>query len=81
MLDVKKRCDRVVNPCYKCEKRIVGCHSYCEDYKTFKKEMEKMKEIKRISCEIQKYEVDRSAKLRNSIAEKKKKARDRRYKR
>lgn len=22
-------------PCYKCEKRVLGCHSTCEDYKAF----------------------------------------------
>ena len=26
--------------CLNCEKRSVGCHSSCEDYKKFKKELE-----------------------------------------
>lgn len=24
-------------PCYGCEKRQVGCHSFCEKYKTFRR--------------------------------------------
>lgn len=26
------------NPCYKCEKRQIGCHIVCNRYKTFAKE-------------------------------------------
>lgn len=25
-------------PCYKCEDRVLGCHSTCEKYKLYKKE-------------------------------------------
>lgn len=30
------RINKVTPPCYKCEKRQVGCHSQCEDYKAYK---------------------------------------------
>ena len=29
----------VTNACYKCEDRVVGCHSTCEKYKKYKKLM------------------------------------------
>lgn len=32
-------------PCYKCEDRIVGCHSVCERYISYKKEMTKQNEL------------------------------------
>lgn len=28
------------NPCYKCEKRFVGCHCQCAEYGAFKAESE-----------------------------------------
>ena len=31
------------HPCYKCEKRVVGCHAICEDYKAYTEERQKVK--------------------------------------
>lgn len=33
--------------CKDCEKRFLGCHSNCEDYKNFLIEREKRKEMKK----------------------------------
>lgn len=30
---------RINAPCYKCEKRTVGCHATCSDYTNYKVEM------------------------------------------
>lgn len=30
----------IKNPCLNCEKRIVGCHGSCEDYKVFRKDLD-----------------------------------------
>lgn len=38
-------------PCKDCKKRELGCHSKCEKYLAFKKEMAKEKEDKRIYLE------------------------------
>ena len=27
-------------PCYNCEKRVIGCHSKCNEYKQFKENLE-----------------------------------------
>ena len=35
------------NDCYGCEKRQVGCHSKCESYIQFKKELQEIKRRKR----------------------------------
>lgn len=32
-------------PCHKCEDRIVGCHSVCERYISYKKELAKQNEL------------------------------------
>jgi len=29
-----------VNPCYKCEDRVVGCHAECEKYISYRKEQD-----------------------------------------
>ena len=34
-------------PCYGCEKRVVGCHIDCPDYKEFKEELEIKNNLKR----------------------------------
>ena len=35
MLSMKK----IYSPCFKCERRIVGCHGNCEDYIEYKKKI------------------------------------------
>lgn len=37
----------VAVPCKDCEKRVVGCHSNCEAYKSFVSENEKLKQFVR----------------------------------
>lgn len=41
----------IVAPCKDCKDRVLGCHSKCEKYIAFKKEMAKEKEDKRIYFE------------------------------
>lgn len=35
---------RLPSPCLNCERRYVGCHSNCEDYKAFREKVQKSKE-------------------------------------
>jgi hypothetical protein len=30
-------------PCFQCEKRVIGCHVTCEDYKVYSEERQKKK--------------------------------------
>lgn len=50
----------VINPCYMCEKRNVGCHGPCEDYKRFKTDNEEKKHEKGID----EYVIERTIKKR-----------------
>ena len=34
------------SPCLNCKKRVLGCHSHCGDYATFKAQLEKEKQAK-----------------------------------
>lgn len=36
---------RIKSPCYKCEQRYVGCHSYCEAYKNYRKENAQIRSV------------------------------------
>lgn len=60
-------------PCYGCEKRAVGCHSSCGDYKEFQVRNEKRKEAEHEASEyyntMKSYRVDKYKRLtgRNNI--------------
>lgn len=41
----------IVAPCKDCKDRVLGCHSTCEKYNAFKKEKEKLAELKKIQYE------------------------------
>lgn len=30
---------RIYSPCFKCERRAIGCHAACEDYAQYKNEI------------------------------------------
>jgi hypothetical protein len=34
----------IASPCLNCERRFVGCHSTCEDYKAFRDKLDKANE-------------------------------------
>jgi hypothetical protein len=42
------------NPCYECEKRVLGCHSTCEEYKAFS-ENKKAASSKKIEADKKHY--------------------------
>ena len=67
-------------PCYNCGKRVVGCHSTCEDYKTFKAEILERKQKIRVDLEVTNYVVAGQVKAKAKIAERKKNSKIRRYK-
>lgn len=51
------------NPCYGCEdKREVGCHSWCKDYKKWKAQNEKDKKKKYLDKEYKAYLDERTVK-------------------
>ena len=48
--------------CKGCEKRYVGCHSTCEEYKEYRKEMDEQKQNKHLKREIEVYLIQQSLK-------------------
>ena len=44
--------------CCNCDKRKIGCHSTCEDYKAYRSRLDTIKEQKRLEC--QRYAFTRS---------------------
>ena len=36
-----------MNSCFNCNKRVLGCHSWCEDHEKDKRELENMKELQK----------------------------------
>ena len=56
--------------CYKCEKRVVGCHSSCEDYKTFREEKDRQNEKIRAESITADYEVNRQERILGRQAKK-----------
>ncbi len=51
---------RKVSPCRGCDRRLIGCHGLCPDYKEWKKDLEQRKAAARdetpsLSREMQKY--------------------------
>lgn len=67
----------MVNQCYECKKRYVGCHSTCEEYKRFKEENEARKR----NNDVELYVIDRTIKVRDKYVERKKSKRMRNRKR
>lgn len=57
-----------INCCYKCEKRYLGCHADCEDYKKEKEELTRIREIEKRErlklVEMTDYDVKRHEKVR-----------------
>ena len=49
--------------CYKCEKRVVGCHSSCEDYKSFREEKDRQNEKIRAESITADYEVKKQERI------------------
>ena len=46
-------------PCYNCEKRTLGCHSYCKEYKSYQEEKDGLKQEARAKKVAENYIVDR----------------------
>lgn len=61
-------------PCFNCTKRKVGCHAACEEYMTFKKNLEEHNSIMRKGKEVYNESViyERNRKRRLSQAHGKK---------
>lgn len=53
-------------PCKDCEKRAVGCHSHCEEYKAYSKEREKMRDKNVLSSIIRGNGPNKKARLRKN---------------
>ena len=54
----------IINPCYKCEDREVGCHSNCEKYKEFAKKRKSIGDLKRSQFDATGYDADKDLKRR-----------------
>ena len=61
------------NPCYNCQKRAVGCHSSCGDYKSFKEEKDSLKQKIKEEQFADAYIMQRQCKKMGDIAERNKK--------
>lgn len=59
-----------INCCYKCEKRYLGCHAECEEYKKEKEELTRIREIEKRErlklVNLTDYDVKRHEKVRKS---------------
>jgi hypothetical protein len=44
---------KIKTPCKACEKRCLGCHANCEDYKQFRKDIEEQKKQEKLNKEYQ----------------------------
>ena len=60
------------NPCYNCQKRAVGCHSSCDDYKSFREEKDKLKQKIKEEQFADAYILQRQYKKMGEIAERNK---------
>ena len=54
----------IINPCYKCEDREVGCHSKCEKYQEFASRRKSIGDLKRSQFDATGYDVDKDLKRR-----------------
>ena len=36
---------RIYSPCFKCERRVIGCHGTCEDYIIYRKEIKMTEDV------------------------------------
>ena len=52
------RIEIVENKCYKCERRKLGCHSICEDYKKYKEYLEKIRAKERLGIIYREYQCE-----------------------
>ena len=75
----KSGSDEMKNPCHNCEKRFVGCHGSCEDYKSFREEKDNLKQKLQLEMVADHYAEDRQSKVVSKMA--KQKQRNRRDKR
>ncbi len=67
------------NPCYMCEKRALGCHSFCKEYKSFREENDRQREKNHTEDTAARYEVHKYNRLLSRQAKKNlKDGRDRR---
>lgn len=56
---MKNKIEYVHNKCYGCQKRKLGCHSNCDDYKKYKEYLEKIKQKERVLTVYRQYECDK----------------------
>lgn len=52
-------------PCFGCERRQVGCHGGCEDYKGYRARLDEKNEAERANSEV--YEYFRLRRARKSV--------------
>lgn len=62
-------------PCYKCECRIVGCHSTCEKYISYRKDMDEQNKLIQKNRNLNSlrinYEVDRAKRMKAIVNKRK----------
>ena len=59
------------NPCYMCEKRALGCHSFCKEHKSFREENNSRREKIRVENTVSAYEVHKQNHILSRQAKKK----------
>ena len=40
---------KIKSPCFDCEKRTVGCHSTCEEYKAYSQKNKEQNELRKVA--------------------------------
>lgn len=68
-------------PCYNCEKRFLGCHGSCEDYKKYIAEKEEVNKKKREVLGIDHFLAETQIRIKDKMAKQKQNIKSRRIKR
>lgn len=58
-------------PCLLCEKRTLGCHAQCPDYKGFRRELEDVREKERADARIGEFFAEKTHRLKKEYWHKK----------
>ena len=55
------------SPCYLCQRRTLGCHIWCKDYKTFTQWRQELSQAMQTEVGLQSYACDRYFKVQREI--------------
>lgn len=54
-------------PCLLCERRTVGCHGKCDEYKAFRTKLDTINEENRADTDVRQYLAEKHAKMKRKF--------------